>query len=127
LTDCLDSWAILAWLEGEEPAASRVELALANRPIMSWINLGEVAYVLERRVSAEHAGRVVRELRRVVDLDLPSEERVLAAARLKARLPMAYAGAFAIATAVAHRAELLTGGPEILGAEADWQLVDLRQ
>jgi predicted nucleic acid-binding protein len=127
LTECLDSWAILAWLEGEEPAASRVELALQGRPIMSWINLGEVAYVLERRVSAESSGRVVRELRRVLELDLPSEERVLAAARLKARHPMAYADAFAVATAVAHSAQLLTGDPEILGADADWQLVDLRE
>jgi hypothetical protein len=40
---------------------------------------------------------------------------------------MAYADAFAIATAVAHSAELLTGDPEILGAEADWQLGDLRR
>ncbi len=94
---------------------------------MSWINLGEVAYVLERRISAEHSSRVVRELRRVLELDLRSEERVLAAARLKARHSMAYADAFAIATAVAHSAELLTGDPEILGAEADWQLGDLRR
>jgi len=44
----------------------------------------------------------------VLELDLPSEDRVLAAARLKARHPMAYADAFAVATAVAHSAELLT-------------------
>jgi len=42
LTDCLDSWAILRWLEGEEPAAARVEASLENRPVMSWINPGEV-------------------------------------------------------------------------------------
>ena len=94
---------------------------------MSWINLGEVANVLERQISAEHSRRVVRELRRVLELDLPSEERVLAAARLKARHSIAYADAFAIATAEAHTAELLTGDPEILGAETDWRLVDLRE
>jgi PIN domain nuclease of toxin-antitoxin system len=47
VTECLDSWAVLAWLEGEEPAASRVQEALVSRPVMSWINVGEVAYVVE--------------------------------------------------------------------------------
>ena len=35
--------AILRWLEGAEPAASRVEEAIAQRPIMSWIDLGDVS------------------------------------------------------------------------------------
>jgi PIN domain nuclease of toxin-antitoxin system len=45
---CLDSWAILAWLDGEQPATDRVEAALADRPVVSWINLVEVAYRIER-------------------------------------------------------------------------------
>jgi len=40
---CLDSWAVLRWLEGVEPAASRVEDLLPKRPLMSWMNVGEVA------------------------------------------------------------------------------------
>jgi predicted nucleic acid-binding protein len=126
LTECLDSWAILRWLEGAEPAASRVEAALANSPVMSWINLGEAAYIIERRTGAERARRVVRDLRRQLTLDLPSEARVLEAARIKARHPMAYADAFAVATAVAHGATLLTGDPEILGGGPPWPVVDLR-
>jgi len=66
VTDCLDSWAILCWLEGPEPAASRVESALSSRPVMSWINLGEVSYIIERLTGAEQARRVVTELRRRV-------------------------------------------------------------
>ncbi len=73
MTECLDSWAVLAWLEGEEPAASRVQEALVSRPVMSWINVGEVAYVLERRAGAERSREVVRELRRLLNLDLPTE------------------------------------------------------
>jgi predicted nucleic acid-binding protein len=124
---CLDSWAILAWLEGAEPAATRVEIALKSRPLMSWINLGEVAYILERRTDPEHARQVVRDLRRTLNLELPTEARVLDAARIKARHRMAYADAFAVATAVAHGADLLTGDPEILEVDADWRVVDLRQ
>jgi predicted nucleic acid-binding protein len=126
LTYCLDSWAILRWLEGEEPAASRVEAALPARPVMSWINLGEVYYVVERMAGRDRADHAVRELRRQLHLDLPSEARVLEAARIKARYPMAYADAFAVATAIAHRATLLTGDPEILGGDPNWPTADLR-
>jgi predicted nucleic acid-binding protein len=127
VTECLDSWAVLAWLEGEEPAASRVQEALENRPIMSWINVGEVAYVLERRAGADRSREVVRELRRLLSLDLPTEERVLEAARVKAAYRLAYADAFAVATAMAHGAQLLTGDPEILDGDPDWLIVDLRR
>ena len=126
MTDCLDSWAVLSWLEGDEPAASRVETAITNRAVMSWINVGEVAYILERRSTATDARRVVRHLRRRLRLEVPSEERVLQAAHLKARWPVAYADAFAVATAVAHGATLLTGDPEILAGDPSWPTADLR-
>ena len=127
MTDCLDSWAVLAWLEGEEPAASRVQEALVSRPVMSWINVGEVAYVVERRAGADRSRDVVRELCRLLNLDLPTEERVIEAARVKAGHRMAYADAFAVATALAHGADLLTGDPEILQGDASWSVVDLRR
>jgi predicted nucleic acid-binding protein len=127
LTDCLDSWAILRWLEGIEPAASRVERSLETRPVMSWINLGEVFYVVSRAAGAERARAVVVDLRHRIHLDLPTESRVLEAAAIKARFALAYAAAFAIATAAAHGASLLTGDPEILDeGDRTWQVVDLR-
>jgi predicted nucleic acid-binding protein len=127
LTDCLDSWAILRWLEGEEPAAGRVERSLETRPVMSWINLGEVFYVVHRAAGADRAGAVIVDLQHRLRLDLPSPARVLEAAAIKAHHALAYADAFAIATAMAHRASLLTGDPEILDhGEPTWQVVDLR-
>ncbi len=126
MTDCLDSWAVLAWLEGVEPAASRVQDALASHPVMSWINVGEVAYVLERRAGVDRSREVVRELWRFLILDLPTEERVIEAARVKASHQMSYADAFAVATAIAHGADLLTGDPEILRGERSWSVIDLR-
>jgi predicted nucleic acid-binding protein len=126
VTDCLDSWAILRWLEGAEPAAGRVEASLTERPVMSWINAGEVAYIVERMAGADQGRRVVWDLRRMLTLELPSEARVLEAARIKAAYPMADADAFAVATALAHRAVLLTGDPEILDAGGAWLTEDLR-
>jgi predicted nucleic acid-binding protein len=93
---------------------------------MSWINLGEVAYIVERVAGAEKSRRSIQELRRRLSLDLPSERRVLEAARIKAHYPMAYADAFAVATAVAHQATLLTGDPELLDKNASWSCEDLR-
>jgi len=127
LTDCLDSWAVLRWLEGEEPAAARVDRSLAGRPVMSWINLGEVFYVVHRAAGPEQARMVVQQLQRRLQLDLPSQARILQAAGIKAVRPMAYADAFAVATALAHRAQLLTGDPEILDhPDPTWSVIDLR-
>jgi predicted nucleic acid-binding protein len=116
----------MAWLDGEEPSAARVHRALRRRPVMSWINLGEVAYVLERRSGQAPARDAIRRLRPSLDLELPSERRVLEAAALKARHRFAYADAFAVATALAHRATLMTGDPEIIRADPAWPVLDLR-
>lgn len=127
MTVVLDSWAVLRLLEGVEPAASRVAQTLAaGRPVMSWINLGEVFYIVRRDRGDDEAHEVVRDLRRGLDLDLPSEQRVVAAAAIKADHPMAYADAFAAATATAHDATLLTGDPELLFDGAPWRWEDLR-
>jgi predicted nucleic acid-binding protein len=93
---------------------------------MSWINLGEVAYIVERLTGVDRAERVVRQLRHQLTLDLPTETRVLEAARIKAGYRMAFADAFAVATAMAHGASVLTGDPEILDADGPWRSVDLR-
>jgi predicted nucleic acid-binding protein len=109
-----------------EPAASRVDSVLAQRPLMSWINAGEVAYVAERREGKAGAAEVVEFLRRHLALDLPTEERVLEAAALKAMHRISYADAFAVATAIAYEAVLLTGDPDILASDPTWPVESLR-
>jgi predicted nucleic acid-binding protein len=123
---CLDSWAVLRWLEGAEPAASRVEAVLPTRPVMSWLNVGEVFYVTARATDERAARDVVGDLRAILALDQPSPDRVLEAASIKAVYSMAFGDAFAIATAIAHDAVLLTGDPEILDAPGEWSVEDLR-
>ena len=124
---CLDSWAILAWLDGDEPASEAVQEAFeAGRPWMSWLNVGEVAYLLERRHGAEESARVVARLRASVALDDVTPARVLAAARLKAVHPIAFADCFAAATAAARDATLFTGDPELLDRDVGCLVRDLR-
>jgi len=124
---CLDSWAILAWLDGDEPAATAVQEAFdEGRPWMSWLNVGEVAYQLERRHGVRDAADVVARLRASAALDDVTPDRVLAAARIKAVHPIAFADCVAATTAAARDATLFTGDPELLDRDVGCRVRDLR-
>ena len=124
---CLDSWAILAWLDGEEPAFSRLEQVMLTRPTVSWVNLVEVYYRVERDHGRAAADETLRELRAALAPDLPGTARMIEAARLKARAAIALGDCFAVATAAAHGLALLTGDPEILNLDArPCEVEDLR-
>jgi predicted nucleic acid-binding protein len=124
---CLDSWAILAWLDGEEPALSRINALIASRPVVSWVNLVEVYYRIERDHGRQAADEILSSLRRNLAPDLPGTARMIEAARLKARAAIALADCFAATTAAAHGLVLLTGDPELLAlADPPCQLEDLR-
>lgn len=111
---CLDSWAILAWLDGEEPAASRISALVSERPIVSWVNLVEVYYRIERDHGRDAADGTLTDLRRQLSPDLPGTARMIEAARLKARAAIALADCFAAVTAAARDVVLLTGDPELI-------------
>lgn len=114
---CLDSWAVLAWLDGEQPARGRVDELLDSRPTISWVNAVEVYYRVERDHGRTRAEETLQQLRGELEFDLPGVTRMVEAARLKAANPIALADCFAIATAVAQEAVLLTGDPEILDCD----------
>jgi predicted nucleic acid-binding protein len=106
---------VLAWLDGEEPAAEAVaDVVARERPSMSWINLVEVTYRLTRDHGKDEAEKVVSELRALVTEDLPGVSAMRAAADLKAQHPIALADCFAIALATEKGATLMTGDPEIV-------------
>jgi predicted nucleic acid-binding protein len=127
MTVVLDSWAILRYLDDDGKAAEVIAGLLdGQRPVMSWINLGEVFYVIRRSAGEEPASATVRDLREVLVAELPDEQRVLQAGRIKSEFPLASADAFAAATAQAHDAELWTGVPELLVDGAPWSWRDLR-
>lgn len=114
----LDSFALLAYL-AREPRFETVRALLreaeaSDRPaIMNEINVGEVYYRTAKDRSTAQADAFLRILEtlpvRIVGNTFP---QVLDAARLKARYPIAYADAFALATAIRERAVLVTGDPE---------------
>lgn len=127
MTVVLDSWAIMRYLEDTEPVAQQVaDLLEGERPIVSWINLGEIFYVIRRLQGDDAAVMTTRDLRDVTRCVLPDETIVVDAARIKADHPLAYADAFAAATAIARQATLWTGDPELLLDGARWTWRDLR-
>lgn len=128
MTVVLDSWAALAVLHQEPSAARVLELLGDEQAVMSWINLGEIAYLQERRVGVARARELVDALAGATRAELPDAELVLEAAHWKARGGLSYADAFAAATAVRHDADLLTGDGELLalhGVEA-LRVIDVR-
>jgi predicted nucleic acid-binding protein len=94
---------------------------------MSWINLGEVYYTVHRVAGGAEAESTLALLRPMLTLDQVTVERVLAAARVKAVHPLAYTDAFAVATATAHGAVLLTGDPELTERSLGCRVEDLRR
>jgi ribonuclease VapC len=119
----LDSYAVLALLN-DEPGAARIEDLLRQaragevKLAMSLVNLGEVAYIVERR-QGEAAVHSILAFLDAIPLEINSvgRDRVLAAAHIKAVYLIAYADAFAAALALELDSTLLTGDPEFQSLE----------
>ena len=92
---------------------------------MNVINLGEVYYRLARQHGHPFARNILRQIE-TLPLQLYPCDQVLAieAAKIKADFPMAYADAFAVATALKENAAVVTGDPEFAKVEhlvkIDW-------
>jgi len=130
----LDSWAILALLYEEEPAAGRVEELLQQAAdgqatlFLSVINLGEVFYIFGRRRGVSPAEKVVAKIKQLPIRILPvDEKRVLTAAGYKVKYSISYADAFAAAAAAELEATLVTGDPELLALAGQVQLESLHR
>jgi len=124
----LDSFAVLALLQGE--AGSDDVLAVlqeaqtgAARVIMTWVNVGEVVYIVERRWGRDRAHQVLGMLEATA-LEITDVDRDLAlgAAAIKAKNSVAYADAFAAALAISQDATLMTGDPEFQSLEDPVQI-----
>ena len=121
----LDSFSLIAYLEGEEGAERMVEVFRTARDsgrdlLLSVINWGEVYYITLReagRERAEQAAHIISTLPiQVVPVDL---ELTKATAEFKANKKMSYADCFAAALAKVRRAELVTGDGDFRLAEAE--------
>lgn len=128
----LDSHAVLTLLR-DEPHAATVERAINDGEAwMTLVNLGEVAYIVERRQGRAYADEIWSNLLtpdhgdhvpiRILDLDAALARR---AASIKSHGGISYADAFAAAAAERLGCPVLTGDPEFtvaeqLGIAVDW-------
>jgi predicted nucleic acid-binding protein len=119
----LDSYAVLAYLNGEEGAGKVREVMeeagnIGEPLLISEINVGEVYYILGRKRGMEKADYFIDTILpglpiQVLPVDFPL---VMEAARLKAKHTLSYTDCFAVAAALRSGASILTGDPEFRAA-----------
>ena len=111
----LDSYSLLAYIEGEAGAETMIEIFRVARDsgrslFLSVVNWGEVYYITMREAGHERADEVAHLISTLpiqivpADLDLTRQ-----AAELKSKHRMSYADCFAAALARQRKAELVTG------------------
>jgi ribonuclease VapC len=117
-TFVLDSFALLALL-GREPGSQDVVDLLRRaqdgsvRVLMTWVNVGEVAYIVERRWGSERMQAALATMEATALEIVPvGRELTVGAAHFKANHPMAYVDAFAAVLSAEQGATLVTGDPE---------------
>ena len=113
-----DSHAILKWTQmesGYKKVKAFIEACRdqSSTGYMNQINLGEVYYKTIRAVGIEEARRFLENfLRLPITVVVPDSELIWKASEIKADHPISYADCFAVATALAYKASILTGDPE---------------
>ena len=114
----LDSFALLAFLNRERGFEKvrtllRTAESSAEPLLMNEINIGEVYYITAKDRSMEQAEEFLHRLETLpIQPVSNSFADVLEAARIKARFPISYADAFAVATAMRMNAVVVTGDRE---------------
>jgi predicted nucleic acid-binding protein len=121
----LDSWPVIAYLQGEDAADRVVEIIAGthNRKsslAMSAVNAGEVWYVIARRLGPDKADAAIDVIRSIgitiADVDWATSK---IAADYKAGGGISYADCFAAALAKQTGATLVTGDPEFRRLEKE--------
>jgi len=125
----LDSYSLLAYIEGEAGAEKMIEIFRVARDsgrdlLLSVVNWGEVYYITMREVGRERADEVAHLISTLpiqivpADLDLTRQ-----AAELKSKHRMSYADCFAVALARQRKAELVTGDKEFREVEKEVKIL----
>jgi ribonuclease VapC len=121
----LDSWAMLAYLDGE-PASREVHRVLQGARkkqvtvLFCLINYGECLYITEREQGLQQAQRAVGIIDQLpIRVVAPDRSLVFAAANIKAQYPVSYADAFSIALTKKTGARVITGDPKFKSVESE--------
>ena len=117
----LDSWAFLAWLQNEPAAASQVQSLIEQgerdecKLFASIINIGEVYYLLVKRLGEEKAMEFRNAVFKMpVQIVSATDDEVWQAVNFKKAFPISYADAFAASAALTVDAAIVTGDGEFL-------------
>ena len=124
-----DSWSVLAYLEAE-PAGTKVADIIADAHEngislrMTVVNVGEVWYIIARKMSEAEADRSIAELGQLgiefVDADWKLTRE---AATFKSKNKMSFADCFAAALAKENKADLVTGDQEFKQIEGEVRML----
>jgi len=113
-----DTYAVLSYFLDEpsaETVAEILELARNGKIklYMSWINVGEVYYIIQRRYDRKTAIDLIENLEAwPVELVEVSHEQVIASGDIKAKYPISLGDSFAAALTMRVRGVLLTADKE---------------
>jgi predicted nucleic acid-binding protein len=113
-----DTYAVLGYFLDEpsaETVAEILELARNNevKVYMSWINVGEVYYIIQRRYGKQTAIKLIENLKAwPIELVEASYEHVIVSGDIKAKYPMSLGDSYAAALTVSVRGVLLTADEE---------------
>ena len=121
----LDSYSLIAYLEGEAGKDKMIEIFRAARDsgrliLLSVVNWGEVLYITLREAGRERADHVVHLISTLPIQVIPADlDLTKLAAEFKAVKKMSYADCFAAALAKMRKAELVTGDREFKEIEGE--------
>ncbi|MEW6287401.1 MAG: type II toxin-antitoxin system VapC family toxin [Chloroflexota bacterium] len=125
---------MLAFLQGEEPADSRVREVIEGtqegtvRLFASIVNIGEVYYRIGTLRNQREADSVLKDLYLLlIEIVSADDDTVLEAARLKMKHVLSHADAFAAVTAQQKDAILLTGDVELLALKRSVKIEKLQR
>jgi predicted nucleic acid-binding protein len=114
----LDSFAVLAYFQAEAGGVKVKDIlkeASAGKAsaFLSVLNLGEIIYIIERRMGSDPAENILGDILRLpIQLAEASMDRVLDAAHIKAHHAISYADSFAVSLARELNATIVTADPE---------------
>lgn len=113
-----DSHALLKFSQDEQGADEIEKILVLSQKgkiesFINLINLGEVYYIMIRRVGLEAAKRYLESFYQLtIKVIMPSEELIFSASEIKAKYAISYSDCFVAATALKYDASVITGDPE---------------
>jgi len=122
----IDSWPILEWMKGREPAGTRfeelVDAALREKIKLSIsrMNYGEVLYSIAKDFPLDERDRHLENLRNLpLNIYSVSDSLLDEAVALKSVYSLSYADCFCAAQAMRLQIPIITGDPEFRLLESD--------